>query len=243
MLTGITGTLAPFIKEYLESINVEVIVWDTDKLSINDKEGLRAFVNQTRPDYFFQIATGPEYWLESIIDVIKDYEIKLLFTSTESVFSETNVGPFKTTDLRDADNDYGHYKISCEDIITKSYKDNSYICRLGWQIGLVPEKNNMLTFIKDNRKNLEASDNWILSTSFMPDTAKALFKVVTTEQPGTYHIDGNTEELSFYQLTTKLNDKFNLGASIKKVKEPIRNNKLFSNVQYVDSIMTRLNQK
>jgi len=158
MLTGYSGTLAPYIKDALDKRGHEVILWDHKVIRVDDTFAMREFFLQNKPDVFFHLATGPESWLESIINLSKPLNIPLLFTSTESVFDETQEGPFTIDTPALAKGDCGQYKIRCEKIINEKYPDNSYIVRIGWQIGMEALKNNMLYYLVAQGK-VEASTN------------------------------------------------------------------------------------
>lgn len=239
ILSGYSGTLAPYIKEALEQRGHDVILWDHKVLLIDDKPAIKAFLDQHKPDVFFHIATGPESWLETIIELIKPMNLPLLFTSTESVFDDSQQGPFSTNTPPLAKGDYGQYKIRCEKIISANYPDQSYIVRIGWQIALTPEKNNMLYYLVA-QEQVEASTEWILSTSFMPDTANALIDIVEQGRPGLYHVDGNLENWDYFTLVTELKEAFNLPIEVIKSNAFKRNNRLQSDILLVKSIQERI---
>jgi dTDP-4-dehydrorhamnose reductase len=124
-------------------------------------------------------------------------------------------------------------------MIIKKYPERSHIVRLGWQIGNEPEKNNMLAYLVQG-KNIEASTNWILSTSFMEDTAEALVKLLDSTDFGICHLDSNQDDLSFYEIVIALKEKYNLPINIIQKSEPIRNNRLVAKRDSIASIGDRL---
>lgn len=239
MLTGFTGTLAPYIYRALIADGHEVVLWDRYEVLPDDKVAVKTFIETHQPDVFFHIATGPETWLKTIIEVIKPKRIPLVFTSTESVFDETQAGPFTVTTPPLATGDYGQYKIACEKLIAAHYPENTYVVRLGWQIAMEPLKNNMLNYLV-TAKSVEASTEWVLSTSFMPDTAQALIKLINDQPPGLYHLDGNSENWDFYTLVCTLKAAFDLPIEVIKTDHFKRNNRLLSDVKLVNSIQERL---
>ncbi|MDF2820827.1 MAG: NAD-dependent epimerase/dehydratase [Clostridiales bacterium] len=241
ILTGMTGTLAPYVQKALLQKGYEVVSWNRADLSTEDQEAINQFIEKEKPDYFFHLATGPQSWIEKIILALKPTQIPFLFTSTESVFDNTQEGPFTTDIEPKSTSDYGSYKISCENLIKEQYPEHSYIVRLGWQIGLLPEKNNMLTYLV-KEDILHASDEWIPSTSFMPDTANGLIQIIESLQPGTYHLDGNEDNWSFYQIASALKEAFNLPIEVLKDNNFNHNNRLLNDPILTQSIQKTIEQ-
>ena len=82
------GTVAPYVYKQLEKRNIEIIIWDRSKVDTESQKSVSDFIRTTQPDLFFHIATGPVKWLEFIAKATKELSVKLLFTSSVSVFSE-----------------------------------------------------------------------------------------------------------------------------------------------------------
>ena len=76
IITGMNGTLAPFVYEVLNNRKIDVVIWDRDKIDISNEESVYSFVRETKPDLFFHIATGPVSWVESIAKVTKELNVK-----------------------------------------------------------------------------------------------------------------------------------------------------------------------
>lgn len=241
ILTGFTGTLAPYVRKALLEKGYEVVLWNRNDVSTENQAMISRFIEKEKPDYFFHLATGPETWIERILVALKPVGTTFLFTSTESVFDQTQEGPFTVDSEPRATGDYGSYKISCERLIRKTYQDHAYIVRLGWQIGMHPEKNNMLSYLV-KQGTVHASDEWIPSTSFMPDTADALVRIIETCPPGTYHVDGNAENWSFFQIASALRDAFDLPVQVVKDNSLWHNNRLLSERVLTRSIQDRLRE-
>ena len=235
IITGANGTLAPYIIKVLKQKEVEVVVWDRDLVPIDQPKKIDAFIQEVKPDYFLHIATGPIGWLKEIIKSIKPYKIPLLFTSTVSVFSDQQRGPFDVEDKPLSEEDYGLYKQACEALIKEEYEGYSIILRLGWQIALEAKKNNMLTFLV-SKEVIEASKNFIPATSFMHESAKVIYHLLEDFAPALHQFDQNIDDLSFYQLAVKMNDLFSLQANIVQVEEPNINSRMINTLEGVSSI-------
>ncbi len=239
MLTGITGTLAPFVFKELEANGHQVTLWKRDDVNIENREEIKKYIEKYHPDYFIHIATGSESWLEAILDTLVNLKIPLLWTSSEAIFGAHQTGPFNVDSLPEPSDEYGKYKRRLEEMVMLKYPEKSHIVRLGWQIGETPEKNNMLAYLVQE-KNIEASTNWILATSFMKDTAKSLVKLLDSTDFGICHLDSNQDDLSFYEIVMGLKEMYNLPINITKKSEPIRNNRLVTKRGSIASISDRL---
>ncbi|PTT78536.1 dTDP-4-dehydrorhamnose reductase, partial [Pelomonas sp. HMWF004] len=66
-----------------------------------------------------------------------------LFTSTARVFDHQPDGPHDVADDRSARDEYGRYKIDCENAVLLA-SPTPVIARIGWQIDPTQPGNNML---------------------------------------------------------------------------------------------------
>lgn len=227
IITGMNGTLAPYIYEKFTDHGYEMVVWNRSQVHIDNLNQIKAFINKENPDLFLHIATGPPEWIELILQAIKPLNIPFLFTSSEAVYDSKQEGPFKVEDIPKSRQTYGKYKLKCENIINRDYMENSYIIRLGWQIALHTHKNNMLAYLV-NEGHIKASKHWTPSASFMPDTAEGILEVLKNYPPDLYHIDSNHNNLSFYELVVSLKKAFMLPITIEEDNTFKHNNRLHS---------------
>lgn len=241
IVTGMNGTLAPYISDEFKKHNWEVIAWNRSEEPIDNQESINRFIENIQPDAFIHAAAGPFEWIEKIINAIKPFKIPIVFISSGAVYDYYQEGPFTTDVIPKSREEFGKYKLACENILLSMYEEHSYIVRIGWQIALHTHKNNMLAFLV-SEEHIKASDKWILATSFMPDTAKAIYNILTKHKPEIYHLDGNEDNWSFYKVVNALKDAFLLPVIIEQDDEISRNNRLISNPVLVDSIQKRINE-
>ncbi|HSL86786.1 MAG TPA: NAD-dependent epimerase/dehydratase family protein, partial [Bacteroidales bacterium] len=109
IITGMNGTVAPVLYEELLKHDMDVIIWDRNKVSTDSEDAVYDFIKEVNPDLFFHIATGPVKWVEYIAKATEKLSVKLLFTSSVSVFSENGTGPYDITSVPNAEEDYGLY--------------------------------------------------------------------------------------------------------------------------------------
>ncbi|SFB09472.1 MULTISPECIES: sugar nucleotide-binding protein [unclassified Bacillus (in: firmicutes)] len=228
MITGMNGAVAPFVYKELLKRGIEVIVWDRSKVPTDDAQVVYDYIKETNPDVFFQIATGPVEWLQYIAKATNELGIKLLFTSTVSVFSEKGTGPYTVESTPNAEEDYGRYKIECEETVRK-YHQNAVILRLGWQIGTEAGSNNMIDFLERSFKEhgaIEASSKWYPSTSFLPETARIIVEAALEYSPDTYLVNSN-QKFHFYEIVNYLMEKHKANWEIKEVTHFQRDDRMF----------------
>ncbi len=228
IVTGISGTVAPFLYNELKRRDIEVEIWDREKNSIDSKESVFEYIRHVQPDLFFHMATGPVDWAGYIAEATKDLKIRLIFTSSVSVFSEDGTGPYTVESIPDAEDDYGRYKIECENAV-RSADPHAIIARLGWQIGSSAGSNNMMDFLIKAQKEkgfIEASSKWYPSCSFLEDTAVALADMALNLPSGTYLLNANTK-YSFLEIVEHLRNLHGMQWDIREITTFIRDDRMF----------------
>lgn len=211
------GTVAPYVYKQLEKRNIEIIIWDRSKVSTDNQKSVSEFMDEIQPDLFLHMATGPVQWLEYIAKAAKNLKVNLVFTSSVSVFSEKGTGPYTPESVPDAQEEYGLYKIECENTV-KKHNPDAIILRLGWQIGADEGANHMADFLAKAQKEhgfIEASSRWFPSCSFLEDTAEVIAQAALTYPPGTYLVNSN-RNYSFYEIAEFLKKKHHTHWNIRE---------------------------
>jgi dTDP-4-dehydrorhamnose reductase len=188
---------------------------------------VRTFIRHTRPDWFLHIATGSPDWAELAAQVCAEERIKFLFTSSVSVFSNQQYGPFSVDVEPAATDDYGAYKIECEQRVRRANTQAS-IARLAWQIGTAPGSNNMIDYLHRTMQangQIEASTNWYPACAFLEDTADGVYRLIDAYEADTYHLDGNPG-LTFHEIVTSLNRLHGEQWTIVPTATPVQNNRM-----------------
>jgi dTDP-4-dehydrorhamnose reductase len=215
LITGLNGTLAPHLARVARSHAHEVIGWDRSAVSPDDDRASDEFLAYTRADAIAHLGFGGEAWAARLATWATTHEAAFVFTSTAMVFDHVPDGPHRVNDERTAKDEYGRYKIRCEDAI-RAANPNACIARIGWQIDVDDEGrasgNNMLAALdaeqsRDGR--IRASTRWRPACSFMSDTAAALLQLIEQRVEGTVHLDSNADDaLDFCSLVQALKRKF-----------------------------------
>lgn len=192
LVTGLNGTLAPILAQAARAAGHEVIGWDRAAVDPEDEAASERWVQALAPDAVAHLGMGSARfsgWLASRCE-------RFVFTSTAMVFDHRPDGPHSVGDARTAQDDYGRYKIACEDAILAT-SPTAAIARIGWQIDPVQPGNNMRMALDDWQRrdgHVAASAAWVPACSFMADTAAALLSLLERSQPGVHHLDSNADD-------------------------------------------------
>lgn len=193
LLTGSNGTVGTRVRETAADRGWEVARWDRSTASPDDPAAISAHVSQVAPDAVLHLAMGAPSWAAQLGTTAAQAGIPYVFTSTASVFAPP--GPHRIADERTATDDYGRYKIECEDAV-RSASDQAVVVRLGYQIDLAAGGNNMGAHLRDQAAAgpVPASSGWTPATSMLSDTVTALLDLLERPRPGLHHLDANAEE-------------------------------------------------
>jgi dTDP-4-dehydrorhamnose reductase len=245
LLTGLGGTVAPVLAAELSRRTHTCIRWHKETVPPTDAAACQRFIDTVRPDWIAHVATGPEEWCTHIAKACASRNIKLIHTGSVSVYSGTQVGPFGVADTPEPDDDYGRYKLRCEQRIREALP-SAIIARIGWQIGESPGGNHMLDYLfktaAENSNTIEASDQWSPGTSFLVDTAAVLADLMDNHTPGVgglYHLDGNPG-LTFFEIATRLARLHRLPWTITPASTPTGSSRMTDPRVKVRSIADRL---
>lgn len=193
ILTGMKGTVAPYVAREWESLGNTAVAWDRDLVPSEDRDAAEKFIAEVQPDVFFHIGMGSPEWAAMLAEICASHGIRFTFTGTVSVYGEHQHGPFAPDDIPEPSDDYGRYKLECErQILDKN--PEALIVRIGWQIGDAPGSNNMVDFFDRQMLEkgvIEANVNWVPGCSLLPDTARTLVELTNKKSSGLYHLDAN----------------------------------------------------
>ena len=193
LVTGLNGTLAPVLAREAAAQGVDVLTWNRREVPPDDEAAAQAWLQASRPDAIAHLGMGSVAWAGRLALHAARHGLPFVFTSTAMVFHHEPDGPHAPGDARTAQDDYGRYKIACEDAVRRAYP-GACIARIGWQIDPVQPGNNMLEALdhwQATKGRVEASRRWTPACSFMHDTADALAGLLRRPVAGVVHLDSN----------------------------------------------------
>jgi dTDP-4-dehydrorhamnose reductase len=239
IITGMNGTVAPVLADQLRQLGHFVSAWDRQQVP---PENTSEFLAEAKPEAVCHLATGPADWAEALARSSAEIGAKFLYTSSVSVFSAQQQGPFTIEAEPEPLDDYGRYKRECEQRVLAANRQ-AVVARLGWQIGDSAGSNNMVDFLVRAQQAegcIGASNRWLPACSFLADTAAALAGLLDSAGArGIYHLDGNTG-LTFFEVAQRLNARHGGTWRIYKTAEPDQDQRLIDHRISVGSIAARL---
>lgn len=227
IITGMNGTVAPVLARHLIQAGHQVVPWNRSVVPIEDPAAIRGFIERERPDGFFHVATGSPCWAEWVARVCAERSVRFLYTSSASVYSAAQTGPFTVAVLPEPADDYGRYKLHCEQLV-RTANPRAHVVRLGWQIGTAPGGNQMVDFLERNFQAqglIEASTRWYPACSFLEDTAATLARLMENHPADLYLLDGNPG-LSFHEIAVGLDRMLGGRWRITSTSTPVQNNRM-----------------
>ena len=220
LLTGMNGTVAPVLAEELRGRGSEVVAWDRSAVSPDDREAVAQFIREVKPAAIMHCAMGSPQWAEDMARICAEEGSKFLYVSSASVYGTQQQGPFTIEDTPEPCDDYGRYKLECEQRV-RAANDQAIIVRIGWQIALRRGGNNMVEHLAQKQAehgHIAASTEWFPACSFLDDTARALAGALDGAPAGLYLLDGNPG-WSFWQIAVALDRAMQAGWEVRENRD------------------------
>ena len=151
----------------------------------------------------------------SLAKVMKDLKGKMLYLSTDYVFSGEGTKPWEEEE-RDFHpiNVYGASKLAGEEVIRKVLPEH-FIVRIAWVFGL-NGKNFIKTMLQVGKKHpsVRVVSDQVGSPTYTLDLARLLVDMVETEKYGTYHATNEGEYISWYDFTKAIYEEAGLSTEV-----------------------------
>ncbi len=205
LVTGVKGQLGyDCVRELKSRGYTNVLGIDKETLDITDEEKVSNFIKEYKPDIVMHNAAwtqvdkaeemkdlvykvnalGPKYIAESCREV----GAKMVYISTDYVFSGIGETPFEVYSPKNGLSTYGKTKGQGEDFVT-SILDKYFIVRISWVFGV--NGNNfvktMLKLADMGKTELNVVCDQIGSVTYTYDLSKLLCDMIETTNYGIYH--------------------------------------------------------
>lgn len=203
IVTGAKGQLGTDVVLQLKRIGAQVVEADIDKLDITDANAVEAFIAESEADGVIHCAAYTnvdsaesenelcrKINYEGTLNLARSCEkhgIKLLYTSTDYVFSGEGTDAFETYSNKTPCNFYGKSKLEGETAVEGNCSKH-FIVRISWVFG-ENGKNFVKTMLRLSKEKSEISVvcDQIGSPTYTKDLAKLLCEMISTEKYGVYH--------------------------------------------------------
>lgn len=203
LVTGVAGQLGYDVMKRLSTLGIEAKGVDREDFDLTDGAEVMRAVCDYHPDTIVHCAaytavdraeTEPEKCADvngvgtlNMVRAALAVDAKLLYISTDYVFSGEGSTPFETTDPYYPKNVYGLTKMQGEEVI-RSLMTRYFIVRTAWVFGL-----NGHNFVKTmlqlgaSKSEVTVVDDQFGSPTYTADLAKLLCDIIQTNRFGIYH--------------------------------------------------------
>lgn len=203
VVSGAKGQLGYDVIKRLEALGVQAVGVDLPELDITDADAVDAFVGREKPDGFIHCAaytavdaaeTEKELCFSvnekgalNVARACRKNGCKLIYISTDYVFSGEGEEEFETDSPKAPCNQYGASKLAGE-IAAAENCDKCFIVRISWVFG-VNGKNFVRTMLRlsETRDELTVVCDQVGSPTYTEDLAVLLCEMIKTEKYGVYH--------------------------------------------------------
>lgn len=207
LITGVGGQLGyDLVRELNKRGIYDILSLDVNDMDITNKRIVDKIISEYKPEVVFHCAAwtnvdGAEENKElcykvnvegtkNITNACRNVNAKLIYISTDYVFSGEKEGLYETTDEVNPKNVYGESKVESEEIV-RNY-DKSFIVRTSWVFG-INGKNFIKTMLRlaETNKEVNVVGDQVGSPTYTVDLAKLLIDMSQTEKYGTYHANNS----------------------------------------------------
>ncbi len=230
LVTGVNGQLGYDVMKALKKKNVEAIGAGREEFDITDFEKTREFIQNSGADVVIHCAAYTAVdraedekelcekvnvaGTKNIATVCKEIDAKLVYISTDYVFSGTGEAFYEVDDATNPLSQYGKTKLLGEELV-KSILEKYFIVRITWVFG-VNGNNFVKTMLRlgKERDSINVVADQYGSPTYTADIAPLLCDMIMTDKYGTYHVTNEgicswaefTEEIfRLVGYTTKVN--------------------------------------
>ncbi len=229
IVTGSKGQLGTDVVSELLKNGIEAIGADLPELDITDSDDVESFILQSGADAVIHCAaftnvdiaetekgTCRRVNVDGTLNIARScakHDIRMLYISTDYVFSGEGNIPFETDSPTKPCNYYGESKLEGEKAVTENCK-KYFIVRISWVFG-ENGKNFVKTMLRlsKEREKITVVNDQIGSPTYTKDLSKLLCDMIVTEKYGTYHAT-NEGYCSWAEFASEIMKLSNAGAKI-----------------------------
>lgn len=232
LVTGFKGQLGYDVVNELNKRGIESIGVDIEEMDITSLEDVNRVIKGICVDAVVHCAAytavdraedDPETCRKVNVDgprnialVCKELDIKMVYISTDYVFSGEGEEAFEVNSPKHPNNVYGLSKSDGEDEVI-SLLDKHFIIRISWAFGINGNNfiNTMIRLGKE-RGEVKVVDDQIGSPTYTYDIAELIADMIVTEKYGIYHAT-NEGYCSWYEFAKEIFRQASLNIKVEPV--------------------------
>ena len=219
LVTGVTGQLGYDVAKELKMRGHEVVAPTHEELDLTDQVGIIQFFKDNKLDAVIHCAayTAVDKAQEEkakcsninvsatrgIAKQCAEYEIPLMYISTDYVFPGNGTEPYEINDRKGPLQEYGLSKLAGEEMV-RTLCNRYFIVRISWVFG-INGRNFVRTILRlaDKKDKISVVDDQVGSPTYTKDLAPLLCKMIETGRYGIYHAT-NEGYCSFYEFACEI---------------------------------------
>ena len=219
LVTGVKGQLGYDVVRELQKRGHEAVGVDIDEMDITDAAAVERVMTEVQPDAVIHCSAYTAVdraeedteicrrvnvdGTENIAKICKKLDCKMLYLSTDYIFSGDGERPWELDDEASPLNAYGQSKYDGE-LALKKYVEKYFIVRISWVFGI--NGNNFIkTMLRLGRENgaVKVVDDQIGSPTYTYDLARLLVDMIESDRYGAYHAT-NEGICSWYEFAKEI---------------------------------------
>lgn len=230
LVTGVKGQLGHDVVKELEKRGIEAVGVDIQEMDITDAASVSRVIHGAAPDAVIHCAAytavdaaedNPEACRRvnaegprNIAQVCRELDIRMMYISTDYVFSGEGTRAWEPEDPKEPKSVYGRTKYAGE-LAVQEILDKYFIVRIAWVFG-INGKNFVKTMLNlaKTHDTLRVVDDQYGSPTYTYDLARLLVDMIQTEQYGVYHAT-NEGICSWYEFACEIFKQ--AGAKVKVI--------------------------
>ncbi len=203
LVTGVAGQLGYDCVKRLTALGIECKGVDREEFDLTDADAVMNYVKAYQPDAIMHCAaytnvdkaeTEPEVAAAvngggtlNMVRAALAVDAKLMYISTDYVFSGEGTTPFNVKDPIYPQNVYGLTKAQGEEAV-RSMMQKFFIIRTAWVFGL-NGRNFVKTMLRlgSEKSQLNVVNDQFGSPTYTPDLARLMCQMIQTNRYGVYH--------------------------------------------------------
>lgn len=232
IVTGVKGQLGYDVVKELNRRNIVCKGIDIDELDITDCTAVLEYMRAEKPEAVIHCAAYNSvdeaeldndncnavnlYGTKNIVSACKMVNAKMMFFSTDYVFSGAKNGEYEINDIKDPLNVYGKSKSDAEEYVINNM-EKYFILRISWLFGI--NGYNFVTKmlqLSETKAEIAVVSDQIGSPTYTRDLAKLVCDMIITEKYGVYHAT-NEGFCSWLEFASEIIKVSNQSISIKPV--------------------------
>lgn len=232
LVTGVKGQLGYDVCKHLNILKIENKGVDREDFDLTDKQQVITAITAFKPDVVVHCAAYTAVdkaeseaeicrsvnvdGTRNVAEAAKQVNAKMVYISTDYVFSGDGEQPFEIDSQIAPCSVYGQTKAEGETAI-RALVDRHFIIRISWAFG-VNGKNFVKTMIRlaQSQKEINVVCDQIGSPTYTDDLASLICSMIFTDKYGTYHAT-NEGYCSWAEFAQSIMDEAGLKTIIKPI--------------------------